>query len=97
MQVADITCGVDGNLATDLQDWEGEFFPNISYIKYEVRDFLCQVEFPIIFLHVIEFASYHRLVKCRLKGIRDLIVLLSVYRDLQATTLLLTNITMLRS
>lgn len=44
-QVADITCGVDGNLATGLQDWEGEFFPNISYINYEVREFLGQMEF----------------------------------------------------
>jgi len=54
------------------------FFPNISYIKYEVCEFLCQVEFPIIFLDVIEFASYHRLAKCRLKGIKDLILLLYV-------------------
>jgi xylose isomerase len=34
-RIADITCGVDGNRATDLQDWRGEYFPNISYIKYE--------------------------------------------------------------
>ena len=36
-----MTCGVDGkiNSVTDLKDWEGEFFPNISYIKYEVCEF----------------------------------------------------------
>jgi hypothetical protein len=45
LQVADMTCGVDGNSVTDLKDWEGEFFPNISYIKYEVCEFKGQGSF----------------------------------------------------
>jgi hypothetical protein len=36
-QVADITCAWDANSGGNNQEWEGEFFPNISYIKYEVR------------------------------------------------------------
>lgn len=36
-QVADITCAWDTNSGGNNQELEGEFFPNISYIKYEVR------------------------------------------------------------
>lgn len=32
--VADVTCGWDANESNQV--WEGEFFPNISYIHYEV-------------------------------------------------------------
>jgi len=34
-KVADITCAWDANSGGNNQEWEGEFFPNISYIKYE--------------------------------------------------------------
>lgn len=59
-QVADITCAWDANSGGNNQEWEGEFFPNISYIKYEVRS----QEFGDGYLtHFVQLSSPAELIK----------------------------------